>query len=68
MLCLATVLPFKIHVSDGAISHHLLSTSWTVRPGLPITTEAMMAEAPKNDSAGGMPGGMPGGGVGGMDF
>ncbi len=39
--------------------------------GLLVTTEAMIAEAPKKDSAGGgMPGGMPGGmgGMGGMDF
>jgi chaperonin GroEL len=34
--------------------------------GLLVTTEAMIAEAPKKDSAGGMPGGMPGGGMGGM--
>ncbi|MET0312816.1 MAG: chaperonin GroEL [Hansschlegelia sp.] len=34
-----------------------------------ITTEAMVAELPKKDSAGGgMPGGMGGGGMGGMDF
>ncbi|MFN7025279.1 MAG: TCP-1/cpn60 chaperonin family protein, partial [Pseudorhizobium sp.] len=31
-----------------------------------ITTEAMIAELPKKDSAGGMPGGM--GGMGGMDM
>ena len=33
-------------------------------------TEAMIADAPKKDAAGGMPGGMPGGmgGMGGMDF
>ncbi|PWJ76919.1 chaperonin GroEL [Pseudaminobacter salicylatoxidans] len=38
--------------------------------GLLVTTEAMIAEAPKKDSAGGMPAGMPGGmgGMGGMDF
>jgi chaperonin GroEL len=39
--------------------------------GLLVTTEAMIAEAPKKDSAGGgMPGGMGGGmgGMGGMDF
>ncbi|OQM75870.1 chaperonin GroEL [Manganibacter manganicus] len=40
--------------------------------GLLVTTEAMIADAPKKDSggAGGMPGGMPGGmgGMGGMDF
>ncbi|WP_206452736.1 chaperonin GroEL [Aurantimonas marina] len=39
--------------------------------GLLVTTEAMISEAPKKDSAGGgMPGGMPGGmgGMGGMDF
>ena len=39
--------------------------------GLLVTTEAMIAEAPKKESAGGgMPGGMPGGmgGMGGMDF
>jgi chaperonin GroEL len=38
--------------------------------GLLVTTEAMIAEAPKKDSGGGMPGGMPGGmgGMGGMDF
>ena len=36
--------------------------------GLLVTTEAMIAEAPKKESAGGgMPGGM-GGGMGGMDF
>jgi chaperonin GroEL len=34
--------------------------------GLLVTTEAMIAEAPKKDTAGGMPGGMPGGGMGGM--
>ena len=36
--------------------------------GLLVTTEAMLAEAPKKESAGGggMPGGM--GGMGGMDF
>ncbi|NGN43339.1 chaperonin GroEL [Mesorhizobium sp. CGMCC 1.15528] len=34
--------------------------------GLLVTTEAMIAEAPKKDSGGGMPGGMPGGGMGGM--
>ncbi len=35
--------------------------------GLLVTTEAMIAEAPKKDSAGGgMPGGMGGGGMGGM--
>ncbi|TIU42904.1 MAG: chaperonin GroEL [Mesorhizobium sp.] len=34
--------------------------------GLLVTTEAMIAEAPKRESAGGMPGGMPGGGMGGM--
>ena len=34
--------------------------------GLLVTTEAMIAEAPKKDAAGGMPGGMPGGGMGGM--
>ncbi len=36
-----------------------------------ITTEAMIADAPKKDSGGmggGMPGGMGGGGMGGMDF
>ncbi|PZQ15949.1 MAG: chaperonin GroEL [Ancylobacter novellus] len=32
-----------------------------------ITTEAMVAELPKKEAAGGMPGGM-GGGMGGMDF
>jgi len=39
--------------------------------GLLVTTEAMIADAPKKESAGGgMPGGMPGGmgGMGGMDF
>ena len=36
--------------------------------GLLITTEALIAEAPKKDNGGGMPGGMPGGmgGMGGM--
>ncbi|RWK57103.1 TCP-1/cpn60 chaperonin family protein, partial [Mesorhizobium sp.] len=35
--------------------------------GLLVTTEAMIAEAPKKESAGGgMPGGMGGGGMGGM--
>ncbi|OJU52617.1 MAG: chaperonin GroL [Mesorhizobium sp. 61-13] len=34
--------------------------------GLLVTTEAMIADAPKKDAAGGMPGGMPGGGMGGM--
>ncbi|RWD68635.1 chaperonin GroEL [Mesorhizobium sp.] len=34
--------------------------------GLLVTTEAMIAEAPKKEAAGGMPGGMPGGGMGGM--
>jgi chaperonin GroEL len=34
--------------------------------GLLVTTEAMIAEAPKKDSGGGMGGGMPGGGMGGM--
>ena len=34
--------------------------------GLLVTTEAMIAEAPKKDNGGGMPGGMPGGGMGGM--
>jgi chaperonin GroEL len=33
-----------------------------------ITTEAMVAEMPKKEAAGGMPGGMGGGGMGGMDF
>jgi chaperonin GroEL len=34
-----------------------------------ITTEAMIAERPKDKSGtSGMPGGMPGGGMGGMDF
>jgi len=33
-----------------------------------ITTEAMIAELPKKEAAGGMPGGMGGGGMGGMDF
>jgi chaperonin GroEL len=37
-----------------------------------ITTEAMIAEKPKDKSSGGMPGGMGGGGMGGgmggMDF
>ncbi|MGL4488368.1 MAG: chaperonin GroEL, partial [Rhizobiaceae bacterium] len=39
--------------------------------GLLVTTEAMIADAPKKDSGGGMGGGMPGGmggGMGGMDF
>ncbi|MER8929631.1 chaperonin GroEL [Mesorhizobium sp. M0859] len=37
--------------------------------GLLVTTEAMIAEAPKKESAGGgMPGGMGGGGMGGMGF
>jgi chaperonin GroEL len=36
--------------------------------GLLITTEAMVAELPKKDSAGGMPGGGGMGGMGGMDF
>ena len=38
--------------------------------GLLVTTEAMIADAPKKEAAGGMPGGMPGGmgGMGGMDF
>ena len=34
--------------------------------GLLVTTEAMIAEAPKKDVGGGMPGGMRGGGMGGM--
>ena len=34
--------------------------------GLLVTTEAMIAEAPKKETGGGMPGGMPGGGMGGM--
>ncbi|RWE90454.1 MAG: molecular chaperone GroEL, partial [Mesorhizobium sp.] len=34
--------------------------------GLLVTTEAMIAEAPKKEATGGMPGGMPGGGMGGM--
>ncbi|MEW9806978.1 chaperonin GroEL [Mesorhizobium marinum] len=34
--------------------------------GLLVTTEAMIAEAPKKEAAGGMPAGMPGGGMGGM--
>jgi chaperonin GroEL len=33
-----------------------------------ITTEAMIAERPKDKAPGGMPGGMGGGGMGGMDF
>jgi chaperonin GroEL len=33
-----------------------------------ITTEAMIAERPKDKAAGGMPGGMGGGGMGGMDY
>jgi chaperonin GroEL len=33
-----------------------------------ITTEAMIAERPKDKPAGGMPGGGMGGGMGGMDF
>jgi chaperonin GroEL len=40
--------------------------------GLLVTTEAMVADAPKKESGGGMGGGMPGGGMGGgmggMDF
>jgi chaperonin GroEL len=36
--------------------------------GLLVTTEAMVAEAPKNDAAPAMPGGGMGGGMGGMDF
>ncbi|WP_192246665.1 chaperonin GroEL [Mesorhizobium silamurunense] len=36
--------------------------------GLLVTTEAMVAEAPKKEAAGGVPGSMPGGGMGGMDF
>jgi chaperonin GroEL len=36
--------------------------------GLLITTEAMVAEAPKKESAPAMPGGGMGGGMGGMDF
>ena len=37
--------------------------------GLLVTTEAMVADAPKKESAGGgMPGGGMGGGMGGMDF
>jgi chaperonin GroEL len=37
--------------------------------GLLVTTEAMIADAPKKESGGGMPGGgMGGGGMGGMDF
>jgi chaperonin GroEL len=36
--------------------------------GLLITTEAMIAEAPKKESAPAMPGGGMGGGMGGMDF
>jgi len=33
-----------------------------------ITTEAMVAERPKQEVSGGMPGGMGGGGMGGMDY
>jgi chaperonin GroEL len=36
--------------------------------GLLITTEAMIAEAPKRESAPSMPGGGGMGGMGGMDF
>jgi chaperonin GroEL len=36
--------------------------------GLLITTEAMVAEAPKKESASPMPGGGGMGGMGGMDF
>jgi chaperonin GroEL len=36
--------------------------------GLLVTTEAMVAEAPKRESAPAMPGGGMGGGMGGMDF
>jgi chaperonin GroEL len=36
--------------------------------GLLITTEAMIADAPKKDSGSGMPGGGGMGGMGGMDF
>ena len=36
--------------------------------GLLITTEAMVAEAPKKESAAAMPGGGGMGGMGGMDF
>jgi chaperonin GroEL len=36
--------------------------------GLLITTEAMVAEAPKKEAAPAMPGGGMGGGMGGMDF
>ena len=36
--------------------------------GLLVTTEAMVAEAPKSESAPAMPGGGMGGGMGGMDF
>jgi chaperonin GroEL len=33
-----------------------------------ITTEAMVAERPKQEASGGMPSGMGGGGMGGMDY
>jgi chaperonin GroEL len=33
-----------------------------------ITTEAMVADRPKQEASGGMPGGMGGGGMGGMDY
>ena len=33
-----------------------------------LTTEAVVADKPEKEGAGGMPGGMPGGGMGDMDF
>ncbi len=33
-----------------------------------LTTEAVVADKPEKEAAGGMPGGMPGGGMGDMDF
>ncbi len=55
-------------VDPAKVVRHALQDAASVA-GLLITTEAMIAEAPKKESgghAGGMPGGM--GGMGGMDF
>ena len=56
-------------VDPAKVVRHALQDAASVA-GLLITTEAMIAEAPKKDSGHGHGGGMPGGmgGMGGMDF
>ncbi len=52
-------------IDPTKVVRHALQDAASVA-GLLITTEAMICELPKKESAGG--GGMPGGGMGGMDF